>query len=442
MANWLDKALGRGQPATPVAVVPFEIRCDCGAPLTGVRAQRFKRAICAQCGEAHFILPVNQYAESERTYFAADPPPEPSPLTEPESRDPLSTDLYRISHPYVDRGPDAASAIEPACGNDDTADIAGPSPQKSCRQDSHRTIRPARAAGSSRPRPTGMIEAATAGRRWGATSRRVAAAATGFLLLVLATALWTVRNQAIDQAELQLTAATDAGKESLAGGDFLEARQHLQKALEALDTIGAGDEQIAPIRRLWLEAHVATNLVDASIEDMIDAARDARKLDPADWQDQFDVRYGGRWLLIDISPVETVQVQRVDDPDEPPIAETRLVYPWTVDGFPIHFAGLQNLLSPGRARLVVAGRLLSATFDDDSQAWVIRMDPAESFLWTQFDILLHLGFTREGDEPLRQLLNQQRSRSGSSRKTAEAGPDADRQDVPQDRSDADSGGAR
>ncbi len=81
MANWLDKALGRKDSTTSIEVVPFDLRCECGSRLTGVRSDRAKRAICGQCGEAHFILPTNQYPESDRTYFAQQETNDASPET-------------------------------------------------------------------------------------------------------------------------------------------------------------------------------------------------------------------------------------------------------------------------------------------------------------------------------------------------------------------------
>jgi hypothetical protein len=69
MANWLDKAIGRKDDSRN-RVVPYEIDCGCGTRSSGVRGSRAKRVICAQCGEAHFVLPANPYPESDRQYFA------------------------------------------------------------------------------------------------------------------------------------------------------------------------------------------------------------------------------------------------------------------------------------------------------------------------------------------------------------------------------------
>jgi hypothetical protein len=69
MANWLDKALGREK--TSVQAEPFELECECGTRLSGIRQERAKRVICPQCGDAHFILPVNPYPRTDRVFFSS-----------------------------------------------------------------------------------------------------------------------------------------------------------------------------------------------------------------------------------------------------------------------------------------------------------------------------------------------------------------------------------
>jgi hypothetical protein len=80
MGNWLDKARGRGDSTAQAE--PFELVCECGTRLSGIRQGRAKRVICPQCGDAHFILPTNPYPESQRTFFSSDETQAP-----PETKD-------------------------------------------------------------------------------------------------------------------------------------------------------------------------------------------------------------------------------------------------------------------------------------------------------------------------------------------------------------------
>ena len=71
MANWLEKALGR-EEAEPIQSMPFSLLCQCGFQVDGQRQERAKRVICKECGAGHFILPVNRYPTSERSFFVDD----------------------------------------------------------------------------------------------------------------------------------------------------------------------------------------------------------------------------------------------------------------------------------------------------------------------------------------------------------------------------------
>lgn len=463
MANWLDKALGRKDSATSIEVVPFEMRCECGSRLTGTRADRATRAICAQCGEAHFILPVNQYPESERTYFAqqeandASPDKGRAPRTKQAERHLPPVDAYQIKsddlsastadvdddYEFLDDPPaeDEVSESPASVAPDDPLDFLEEPPEprtrsrkrrdslyetpqsdqqipveeKKSANDSARPEKSRRSGGKSRSAniPSGMIEIRRPDTDGGETRKRLLFVVAGVFVLVAGMAIWAIRRQAVDHAEAQLTTATDAGLDAFEVGNFAEARRQLQIALEALDTVGADEEQIAPIRRRWLEAEFATHLLDGTLIDIAEATRDGESLDREDWEKQFDVRFAGRWLLLDLSPVDLKQCAVKDADGEVQATETRLVYPWPVDNKPVQIAGVDSLVTGDRQRVVLAGRLANAEFDSDGQAWVVRLDPDDSFLWTDFSVLVQLGFVAGEDDDLRDVLRAQQQDSSS-----------------------------
>lgn len=466
MANWLDKALGRKSSTTSVAVVPFDVRCECGARLTGVRTERAKRAICPQCGEAHFILPVNQYPESERKYFAtqtAVPDINESPRQTTPARETHPADVYAIDAddpvpPDGDVDPDIAFDLDrnddakPRTpvdavddGEDDSDDLLdfldepleserrrtqprrnsgdGLSEAESPAQAKQtKTRRPAKTEARksrSADTPTGMIELTPETTEWSDTRRRIVFVTVGIVVLAVGMAWYAIRNQAVDHAEIRLTAARDDGLTALENGHFAEARRQLQIALDALDIIGADEDEATSVRRMWLEADAATRLLDGSLIDVVEATRDGDSLSAEEWQKQFDARFGGRWILLDVSPIETVRCTVRSDAGEEETAETGLLYPWIVDDKPIHVAGIEKLLGAGRTRVLLAGRLAGSEFDDESQSWLVRLDPQESFLWTRFSMLVQLGFAAEDDEALRQFVRDQRAAEGDSAGVAE-----------------------
>jgi hypothetical protein len=461
MANWLDKALGRKDGMTSVEVVPFEIRCECGARVTGMRADRAKRAICAQCGEAHFILPINQYPESERSYFGQQETKDDSSDGGQATRNrraeqsSSSADAYVLEaedlsaavtdddYEYLDDGPVEVEPPESSANDapDDLLDFLNEPPEPQTRSRKRRNslyeapvsdqqnpagddeppksaARPEksrRTGGKSRSGkvPTGMIEVRRSNSDGGETRKRVIFVVAGIFVLVAGMAIWAIRSQSVDHAEARLTAAQDAGLDAFEVGDFPEAHRQLQIALEALDIVGADEEQIAPIRRRWLEAEFATRLLDGTLIDIAEATRDAESLDREEWEKQFDVRFAGRWLLLDLSPVERKQCSVKDADGEVQSTETRLVYPWTVDDKAVQIAGVESLVTGDRQRIVLAGRLAGSEFDSDAKAWVVRLDPDDSFLWTDFSVLVQLGFVVGEDDGLRDVLRAQQSGGGS-----------------------------
>ncbi len=254
-----------------------------------------------------------------------------------------------------------------------------------------------------------MIEIRRPDTDGGETRKRLLFVVSGVFVLVAGMAIWAIRRQAVDHAEAQLATVTDAGLDAFEVGDFAEAHRQLQIALKALDTIGADEERIAPIRRRWLEAEFATHLLDGTLIEIAEATRDGQSLDREDWVKQFDVRFAGRWLLLDLSPVERKQCSVKDADGAVLSTETRLVYPWTVDDKAVQIAGVDSLVTGDRQRIVLAGRLAGSDFDSDAQAWVVRLDPNDSFLWTDFSVLGQLGFVVGEDDSLRDALRAQQA---------------------------------
>ncbi len=471
MANWLDKALGRKSETTSVAVVPFEVRCECGSRLTGIRSDRARRSICAQCGEAHFILPVNKYPESERAYFDqtgedGDPSDSDQAAVEDQTeRKSASIDAYSLdpenhsaSDADVDLGLDfeldepEAGELQELSADDDSDDLLDfldeppePRDESRKRRDSlyeasaseqqipsgRRSVPDApKQRESSRARhrksrsssvPSGMIEVRRTESGWGETRKRVVLVVSGIAVLALGMALWAIRSQTVDHAEARLAVAKDAGLDAFEVGNFAEAREQLKIALDALEVVGADEDQIAPIRRRWLEAEFATHLLDGSLIDIVEATRDAQSLDRDEWSKQFDVRFAGRWLLLDLSPIERVTYDFKDEDGEVESTETRIVYPWTIDDRVIQVAGVGSLVRGDRERVILAGRLTGSEFDSDAQAWVVQIDEDDSFLWTDFSALVELGFVaEEEDEGLRQVLRDQQSEGGTSTGTLDS----------------------
>ncbi|MEJ7593939.1 MAG: hypothetical protein WKF77_20565 [Planctomycetaceae bacterium] len=52
--------------ATKDIVVPFELPCDCGHRVTGIRRASYQIATCSSCDARVYVLPVNVYPATKR----------------------------------------------------------------------------------------------------------------------------------------------------------------------------------------------------------------------------------------------------------------------------------------------------------------------------------------------------------------------------------------
>ena len=63
----LAKAKSRLFGSAPESVpVPFEVPCDCGHRVTGIRRTSYQIAVCSACQSSLFVLPVNVYPTTKR----------------------------------------------------------------------------------------------------------------------------------------------------------------------------------------------------------------------------------------------------------------------------------------------------------------------------------------------------------------------------------------
>lgn len=404
MANWLDKALGK-QETTVEETVPYELTCVCGTGLSGLRQQRAKRVICAQCGEAHFILPANQYPTSDRVYFSRSEEAAAAPV------DLDSTETDEIEFESLDAG----SSDPPAGGSYGTPRKADESKGKSYkrlepevvplpglrqRTEPRRPKLPKPGPAIDKPAPErefSRVELPDEDSEQARTRRRLAFVGGVFGLICIGMFVWVMRSQSRDRAEIRLTESIDRGLQALESGDFLTARRELGAALESMELLDADEKRITDTRRKWLEAYAATSLLDGSVIEVVEAAQRAA-IDPADelsverWRREFNVHFGDRWLLIDQSPLMTV-------PGVDGVSGTRLLYPWQLEDSTaeIHISGLsaqlRSLQGQGDAsRIIFAGKMIDCRRESGAtDAWVLELDPESAFLWVRFKSLVQLG---------------------------------------------------
>jgi hypothetical protein len=388
MANWLDKALGR-RSATIIKPVPFVRPCPCGEQLSGIRQERARRLICAECGEPHFILPVNLYPESRRIHFQPlevgefdesreyEQPPELD--VEPEmDLDSVEEEIPRESR-ATPPAPDLGRALL-----DDWEDDQEEPPVS---QHDQAIVIPQR-------------REERAGQR-----QKLLLVGTAFFVLIGAMVVWAVWDRGKESAEIRLQMARDAGLIALESGDFVTARREFAEALDALQTLGVTGEQHDSLHDLWMESEAAVGLTNRSLLELVESANRTLKTGTIeDWDSEFHAIFEDQWILIDQSPPQIVPGDAKEG--------RRIDLLWDFDNdIPIQVTGIERLLTKtqtgGPRRIVFAGQLAGCR--RESNAWVVELNPENAFLWRRFRSIEQLGFTddQEPAQIMRDLIESQ-----------------------------------
>jgi len=384
MANWLDKALGR-RSATIIKPVPFVRPCPCGKPLTGVRQERARRLICADCGEPHFILPVNRYPESERIHFQ-----------------PLEVGEFEASREY-EQPPELD--VEPEMDLDAVVeDVPTPAPTEEPKRTRVEALLDDWESDDdepSVPEPSRAIAVPSRQEERAGQRKKLLLVGTAFFVLVGAMVVWVVWDRRLETAEIHLQMARDAGLIALEAGDFVTARREFATSLEALRTLGITGERRNSVHDMWMESEAAVGLSNRGLLELVESAN--RTLSSGtieDWNSEFHAIFEDQWVLIDQSPLQTVPGDANGG--------RRLELLWEVDDLPVHIAGIERVVaqtSGGAQRVVFAGQLAGCR--RESSAWVVELRPENAFLWRRFRSLVQLGFAFDEEQDVRDLIETQ-----------------------------------
>jgi len=405
MANWLEKALGRAE-AEPIQSMPFSLSCQCGFQVDGQRQERAKRVICKDCGAGHFILPVNRYPTSERSFFVDDGRGGATvkPLKAKKKQPATDVDIA-VEQPSTDQDDDSfidkdhqqtepkLDLVEAACSTgedhqaydeddyepaDSDAEIELPFqlPHSKKKRAASSPARKQKSAASpasreKRLKPVVQLPDGTEERR----NQRVRLAAVCVLILVFAAVVVAVaiRGENREQAEIAMRDGRDIGEAALRERDFATARQKLREAYRAMELLDIDQQTRDETRKLWLQAEAGFRLLDSTdvveitmlAAEMIPEPDEDGEVDDEDWQRQFHTQYFDRWLCIQLNEFDTVSG---DDK-----FGQRVVFP----AVPlIHLSGVDAVLKemPGSG-LWFAGPIKSCQRDPvDDSVWLVEFD--------------------------------------------------------------------
>ncbi len=416
MANWLEKALGKNE-AEPVQSVPFSITCQCGVETDGMRLERAKRVICPECGAGHFILPINRYPTSSRTFFATDDPgvsvaqapkpPKKSPSTqldipdrpEPsdEADDPFIDEDHHNTEPELDLveaawstrvgDQDQVAEFDDGGGDDyeladSDAEIELPAEISFTRKKTYRSVKSddqdepderSKRSTQRKKRAAPSIELPSASDERSDQRLRLIAVCALIFISIGAMIAFAIRGSNRDQAEIAMRDGRDLGEAALRERDFATARLKLGEAFRATELLDVEEQTRLETRELWLQAEAGFGLLDDT--DVVEIAMLAEEMYPEPdedgiiddevWLRQFHTQYFDRWLCIQLNPVQTVAGD-----DE---IGTRVIFPAAPM---IHLAGVDEVLKKqSGGSLWFAGPLKSCRPDPrDDSAWLVEFD--------------------------------------------------------------------
>jgi hypothetical protein len=367
MARWFAKASVGKKPETAEPVV-FELECDCGAVVRGLRESTFRRGICTACQTAYFILPRDPYPTVVPTPTRSSRPVQ-SVEAEDETPEPArSTTRRKAGSGTIDR---------PAAPSDRSKGRAAVPPP----------ISQAKGLPDSPPRRL-------------VTPLRLGLA---LIFVTLAAAAWGIAGRyRLESARSQLQPAIDTGLAALDDGRFSEARRSLAMAVRSLDVLGRTDNDAAMVRQRYRESVAAGDLLPTALIELIDESAEASD----DVLATFERVHRGQWCLLDIP------------------AENALTADWFLeiplkDGTRLARLSFSEPISDSESPATTSGRSIVAAQlerihrpDEPDNPLVFEFRRDSAFPWTSVTVYQHLmtGFSGEVDLPTRGVLEQQLAR--------------------------------
>lgn len=369
MAHWLTKASQALRRREPPAPEPFEITCDCGCRVTGLRRAAPQQLVCGGCNELVFVLPANVY---------------PVPASEQKRRQ------------------RRAAEIEDE-GNRDSTTPSKPKSKKKKPPPLPESPPPRRTQAEVRQR------LAETGRRLRRQITPLRLIVVGIVLAIVATGFRVRHRARLEQARTTARVSADRGREALHDGDFRTASRELAAATAALDLLGRTDADAEEIRQLGREATAADGLLRISLIEILNEAEQSP--DPEEWATHFRRQYADGWLMFDAPVVQTADARGKK--------HIELDFPLTVHEMPVRILAdvpaLRSLATTTPQRVILAAQLSECRLVTTKPAhFEMRLRPETAFLWSDFESYAALGF-QENDvrtaELTRQLLDEQHPRT-------------------------------
>jgi hypothetical protein len=266
----LAKAKSRLFGSAPESIpVPFEVPCDCGHRVTGIRRTSYQIAVCSACQSSIFVLPVNVYPTTKRIrsevvdgpvlervgtvvrdLVRGDATPEENDTQEPRSvRKPQESEGLRDYGAAVDLKPKGRKSKR---SSDEDGSSSGGGAEVNV-QESADSIPLVQV-----PRPS----FATRMRRVFSPTRVLALAGC---VILFSTGFWTIHQRKLEQARKVWRLEMDRAETALKQKDLNTLSESLTLAVKAAKTLSRTDEDARVAESLLRQTEAVQQLTSVDL---------------------------------------------------------------------------------------------------------------------------------------------------------------------------------
>ncbi|MDG1897472.1 MAG: hypothetical protein P8J37_21460 [Fuerstiella sp.] len=360
--------------------VPYEVKCACGEPVSGMRRATWIEGECQSCLQSVFVLPTNVYPST---------PSVPSAILGGTFADRLKTVLLE-TFPRREKEPENSKAPVAHDGDDATAET-----------NASTAVAPPKQQIRWRPSLPSID-----------VKRAVIRIVTPFRVLMLAmfatvmlTGYWMTHQRAVEAAQQTWLKSTDEAQVLLNDREFLQLETLLTTAIEAGLMLGKDDPEWRGTQNLLHETQAFNNIASGGL-----LAAFHRAYDPG-------------FLLVD--DAEALVREKANSGtfvfdsylrQHPEMAGTFFMELPATPGrhsveVTIRIPEIRELLNAnGDTRVLFAGRIhaVAAPAADSRGAWNLRIAPPSFVLLTNPVLCEELGLSPDDDPDLANILHQQR----------------------------------
>lgn len=358
MPGWFTKSKQTRAKSPESEPQPFEVLCDCGQFVIGIRRRRHQTVGCSSCGAVVFVLPADVYPPLSSTR-------KPGKKTFGQQESPkLTAQAKRFAQ-------QDQNAVEPIFDeDDDVSPVEG------------QAISPSTAFLTAKPRkklitPFRTIMLLTA-------------------VIVSLTVWWGLHARSLDRAAHVVQSERKAANVALKQGDLAKAAEHYRKACQALETLGRDDASSRKTCQLAMETNAASNLTAQPLLMIIEDAHQTLSADPGKGESRALDLSAGQWIVM-----ETNLTSVDGDGDS---VHWVLDYPFAIGTTAVEIDANLPVFEAFRStntsqRVLFAAQLAGCRLKQKPRPiLVVEFNPDTAFLWTYAETLKSMGFISSDED--------------------------------------------